>query len=102
MKHFMAAHLHRKLREQSCGCTRCVFPPETELFTLASIFSSHGYRHLTVVEHGELMGIIRRRDVLKAMDEFHQDAIKIKSHDEQRSRPDVRKIINLRFLAKSL
>jgi hypothetical protein len=48
------------------------------------------------------MGIIRRRDVLKAMDEFHQDAIKIKSHDEQRSRPDVRKIVNLRFLAKSL
>ena len=76
--------------------------PETELFTLASIFSSHGYRQLPVVEHGELMGIIRRRDVLKAMDEFHQDAIKIKSHDEQRLRPDVRKIVNLRFLAKSL
>jgi CBS domain-containing protein len=74
--------------------------PETELFTLASIFSSHRYRHLPVVEHDELLGIVSRRDVLKAMDEYYQDAIK--SHDEQRSRPDLRKIVNLRFLAKSL
>lgn len=74
--------------------------PETELFTLASIFSSHSYRHLPVVEHDELIGIISRRDVLKALDEYYQDAIKI--HDEQRFRPDLKKIVNLRFLAKSL
>lgn len=74
--------------------------PETELFTLASIFSSHRYRHLPVVEYDELIGIVSRRDVLKAMDEYYQEAIK--SHDEQRFRPDLRKIVNLRFLAKSL
>jgi CBS domain-containing protein len=74
--------------------------PDTELFTLASIFSSHSYRHLPVVEHDELIGIISRRDVLKALDEYYQDAIK--SHDERRFRPDLRKIVNLRFLAKSL
>ena len=74
--------------------------PETELFTLASIFSSHSYRHLPVVEDDALIGIISRRDVLKALDEYYQDAIK--SHDEQRFRPDLSKIVNLRFLAKSL
>lgn len=74
--------------------------PETELFTLASIFSSHNYRHLPVVENGELKGIVSRRDVLKAMDKYYQDTIE--SHDEQRFQPDLRKIVNLRFLAKSL
>lgn len=74
--------------------------PETELFTLASIFSSHGYRHLPVVENDELLGIVSRRDVLKAMDEYYRDAIK--AHDEQLFRPDLRNIANLRFLAKTL
>ena len=74
--------------------------PDTELFTLASIFSNHGYRHLPVIEYDELVGIVSRRDVLKAMDEYYQEAIK--SHDEQRFRPDLQQIANLRFLAKSL
>jgi CBS-domain-containing membrane protein len=74
--------------------------PDTELFTLASIFSSHGYRHLPVIEYDELVGIVSRCDVLKAMEEYYQDAIK--THDELRFRPDLRKIANLRFLAKSL
>jgi len=74
--------------------------PETELFTLASIFSCHSYRHLPVVENNELIGIVSRRDVLKAMDEYYQDAFE--SREEQRFRPDLRKVMNLRFLAKSL
>lgn len=74
--------------------------PETELFTLASIFCSHTYRHLPVVANGELLGIVSRRDVLKAMDEYYQNAVQ--AHDEQRIRPDLRQIVNLRFLAKSL
>lgn len=73
--------------------------PDTELFTLASIFSNHGYRHLPVVENDELIGIVSRRDVLRTINEYYQDAIQ--SRDEQRSRPDFRKVVNLRFLAKS-
>ncbi len=74
--------------------------PDTELFTLASIFSTHSYRHLPVVEDEKLVGIVSRRDVLKAMDKYYQDAIN--SRDEQRLHPDLRKVVNLRFLAKSL
>lgn len=71
--------------------------PGTELFTLASIFCSHNYRHLPVVDNNQLLGIVSRRDVLKAMDAYYQDAIK--NHDEQRFHPDLRQIVNLRFLA---
>ena len=63
--------------------------PGTELFTLASIFVSHGYRHLPVVEKGEVLGIVSRRDVLKAMNTFYQKMLKqtdqerrLAEHDE--------------------
>jgi len=46
--------------------------PDTELFTLASVFVNHGYRHLPVVENGELLGIVSRRDILKAMNDYYQ------------------------------
>lgn len=73
----------------------CVHP-ETELFTLASIFVNHGYRHLPVVEDNHLLGIVSRRDVLKAMNEYYQQAIRDK--DLQRHRPDFSEVMQQRFV----
>lgn len=70
--------------------------PDTELFTLASIFASHGYRHVPVVENGELVGVVSRRDIMKAMDAHYRNSTK--QRDEQRFPPDLGQIINHRFV----
>jgi CBS domain-containing protein len=44
--------------------------PETDLYTLASVFVHHGYRHLPVCWGRELLGIISRSDILRAMDRY--------------------------------
>ena len=41
--------------------------PQTPLFTLASVFLQSNHRHLPVVESQVLLGIVSRRDVLRAM-----------------------------------
>ncbi|MEQ8765636.1 MAG: CBS domain-containing protein [Planctomycetota bacterium] len=75
----------------------CV-PPEADLFTLATIFYQQGFRHLPVVEDRHLLGIVSRRDVLKAMYEYWQDFDRF--GESKRFRPDLSQITNLRFIVK--
>ncbi len=70
--------------------------PDADIFALASIFTSHGYRHLPVVENQHLLGIVSRRDALAALDRYYRDwSLK---RDHERFPVDLHEIINHRFL----
>lgn len=74
--------------------------PETDVFAIASLLVSHGYRHVPVVgEKNQLLGIVSRRDVLRAMKPFHAAAKK--EHNAEYFPPDLTKIINHRFIVSS-
>lgn len=70
--------------------------PESELYTLASIFVNHEHRHLPVVDNGELLGIVSRRDVLRAMNKYYWSEV----HDKERKRehPDFEELMQRRFV----
>ena len=72
---------------------------ETDIFALASIFIHHGFRQLPVTKNGELLGIVSRREVLKAIDKYYNDS-SWKSLRE-RFRPDTHQLINHRFIMSS-
>lgn len=74
--------------------------PDTDLFALASIFVSHGYRHLPVVENDQLLGIVSRRDILRAIDAYYRECVI--RNDLEHFPPDYSQVTNLHFLAKSL
>lgn len=40
--------------------------PDTDLLTIAQILKESNYRRLPVLQHGKVVGLISRRDVLKA------------------------------------
>ncbi|MCA9159671.1 MAG: CBS domain-containing protein [Planctomycetales bacterium] len=70
--------------------------PETDLFALASIFVSHGYRHLPVTSGDELLGIVSRRDILRAVEKYYRKFVS--QNSRERFPPDLHQLMNHRFL----
>jgi CBS domain-containing protein len=73
--------------------------PESDVFSLASIFISHDYRHLPVVDHNHLVGIVSRRDVLLELEKMY--AIWLETKNLERFPPDLKQLINLRFISRN-
>jgi len=70
--------------------------PDQDVFTLTSIFLSHNYRHLPVVDGQYLLGIISRRDIIKSLEAYYRQWTK--SRDRDRFPVDLHQIMNQRFL----
>jgi CBS domain-containing protein len=71
--------------------------PDADIFALTSIFTNHRYRHLPVVEEQALLGIVSRRDILKAVDRYYREWIG--TRQRERFPVDLHEIMNHRFLA---
>lgn len=71
--------------------------PGQDVFALTSIFTSHHYRHMPVVEDGYLVGIVSRRDIIRALMNYFQDWSSTRTRD--RFPLDLHQIMNIRFLA---
>lgn len=69
--------------------------PDTDLFTLVSIFTSHDYRHLPVTEGEQLLGIVSRRDILRALDRHYREHYS--DDPKHQTRPDPSQISSYRF-----
>ena len=75
----------------------CV-PPQADLFALATVFYQQGFRHLPVVEDTRLLGIVSRRDVMRAMHDYWK-TVRSESKAEHFP-PDLHEIANLRFIMR--
>ncbi len=45
--------------------------PEMDIFSVASVFLKQSFRRLLVIRHGELVGQITRRDLLRVIPKLH-------------------------------
>jgi CBS domain-containing protein len=70
--------------------------PDAGIFALASVFTDHHYRHLPVVEGQHLLGIVSRRDIIAALDQYYREWIR--TSNRERFPVDLHKIMNHRFL----
>ena len=71
--------------------------PDTDVFTIASVFISHRVRHLPVTKSEKLVGIVSRFDVLKSLERYYDEWTR--THDGERSPIDIHEIMNHRFIA---
>ena len=74
--------------------------PDSDLFSVTSLLINHGYRHVPVTDHGRLVGLVSRRDVLQAIVEYGKRYGQARLRE--RFHPDCRQLINLRYLAQEL
>jgi CBS domain-containing protein len=72
--------------------------PEMDVFSMATIFTQHPYRHLPVVKKKQLVGIVSRRGVLRALYEFERKVCIDKA--KEKCLMDFRELVNLRFIIK--
>jgi CBS domain-containing protein len=72
--------------------------PEMDVFSMATIFTQHPYRHLPVVKKKQLVGIVSRRGVLRALYEFERKVCIHKA--KEKCLMDFRELVNLRFIIK--
>lgn len=73
--------------------------PETDIFTVSSLFIQQGYRHLPVVRKTMLLGVVSRRDVLKGLNNYYK--LQQQKHNAELRTPDLKKILmNRRLLIK--
>jgi len=79
------------------GSPACV-TPDTDLFAVAAIFINHNYRHLPVTENGHLLGMVSRRDVLRAVDDYYRKYGKAKF--KERFHPDTHLLMYHRFISQ--
>ena len=71
--------------------------PDADIFAMTSVFMSHRFRHLPVVDSDyHLLGIVSRRDLLRSLDRFYDDWNR--ASDRERFPVDVHKIMNHRFI----
>jgi len=74
---------------------------DLDLFAIASIFISHDYRALPVVDDAyNFLGVIARRDVLDAL--RREDAKVIRDYVQEHYPPDLHSVANLRFVSSVL
>ena len=72
--------------------------PEMDVFSMATIFTQYPYRHLPVVKKKQLVGVVSRRGVLRALYEFERKVCFDKA--EHKCLMDFRELVNLRFIIK--
>lgn len=74
--------------------------PKTDVFALTSIFVSHEKRHVPVVDaEYHLLGLISRREILRSLEKFYRE--NNQECTDENFPPDLQKISNLRFVARS-
>lgn len=67
-------------------------PPAMDLFTLASVMVSHGLRQVPVVEDGDVVGLVSRREVLSAMEAYYRASLAAEA--QERHVPSLREIVS--------
>ena len=97
---FLSNEIYYNIPAKSVATMMKIHPvcvkPDTDIFTLASVFLQHGFRHLPVCEEGYLCGIVSRRDVLRSLMEVCNESETLQ--ELQKNRPDMSKLVNHRFI----
>lgn len=70
--------------------------PETSMPTIACIFLQHGYRHLPVIDEGEFLGVVSRRDVMQGFLAYYEE--QLRHEEENREVPEMVDMLTSPFI----